>query len=157
MTDRIKALEDALRKIRDDVRLMMTGRTSLLGKIERTVNDALAASQPAQVIDMRAVFMEEIEKAANESPWVPPEYMMNEVVSDCCTFLREPRDQPLTAQDAARWQEVAALIEGIGMARRRLETIASDAWNGDARDFKRSIVGVFSEVDEALRAIAGGE
>ena len=63
----------------------------------------------------------------------------------------------VTVQDAARVPEIAALIEGIEMARRRLETIASDAWHGDARDFKRAIVGVFSEFDAALRAIAEGK
>ena len=64
--------------------------------------------------------------------------------------------QPITVQDAARVPEIAALIEGIEMARRRLETIASDAWHGDARDFKRGIVGVFCEFDAGLRAIAEG-
>lgn len=45
-------------------------------------------------IDLRAVMMEQIEEAAAQSPWVPPEYTMNEVVSDCCSFLREARHDP---------------------------------------------------------------
>lgn len=49
-------------------------------------------------IDLRAVLMEEIEKAAQQSPWVPPEYTMNEVVSDCCSFLREDRHDPAKVQ-----------------------------------------------------------
>ncbi len=49
-------------------------------------------TQPApdpQEIDLRSVMMGEIEKAAQESPWVPAEYTMNEVISDCCEFLRK--------------------------------------------------------------------
>ena len=42
-------------------------------------------------IDIRAVMIEELEKAVGESPWVPKEYMMNEVISDCCEFLRSDR------------------------------------------------------------------
>ena len=58
-------------------------------------------------IDLRAVSMEEIEKAAGQSPWVPPEYTMNEIVSDCCSFLREPRE---SAPDAGN---VQALVEAV--------------------------------------------
>lgn len=86
---------------------------------------------------------------------------INDFISGKSDFVAWMQDrvkpQPLTVQDAARVPEIAAMIEGIEMARRRLETMASDAWNGDARDFKRSIVGVFSEIDAALRAIAEGE
>lgn len=57
-------------------------------------------------IDLRAVMMEEIEKAAGQSPWVPPEYTMNEIVSDCCSFLREPREP---SPDVAA---LASFIEG---------------------------------------------
>ncbi len=40
--------------------------------------------------------------------------------------------------------------EGMAFARNRLEMIANGAWNGDARDFKRSIPSVFSDFDAAL-------
>lgn len=50
-------------------------------------------------IDLRAVMMEQIEEAAAQSPWVPPEYTMNEVISDCCAFLRENRPDPAKAQE----------------------------------------------------------
>lgn len=65
------------------------------------------AAQPSPdvvEIDLRAVMMEEIEDAAAQSPWVPPEYSMNEVVSDCCAFLREPRNQS---------PDVTALVEAL--------------------------------------------
>ena len=48
---------------------------------------------------------------------------------------------------------VARLVEAAQFTRNRLEIIASDAWNGDARDFKRSLMGIFSEFDEALAAM----
>lgn len=57
--------------------------------------EALAARDPQWMeIDVRVIEMERIEKAAAESPWVPAEYSMNEVVSDCCDFLRNPRARP---------------------------------------------------------------
>jgi hypothetical protein len=37
----VRGLVEALVEVRADAQLMMTGRTSLLGKIERTVNGAL--------------------------------------------------------------------------------------------------------------------
>ena len=47
-------------------------------------------------------------------------------------------------------QPVARLVEAAQWARNRLETIADDCWHGDARDFKRSLVGVFADFDEAM-------
>ena len=58
------------------------------------------------VIDIRAVMMEQLEKAAAESPWVPIEYTMTEVVSDCCSFLTQPRsngDDILPRSCECRW------------------------------------------------------
>jgi len=46
---------------------------------------------------------------------------------------------------------IKELVEALDMSRRRLERIADEAWNGDARDFKRLIPGVFAEFDAALR------
>lgn len=48
---------------------------------------------------------------------------------------------------------VARMVEAAQFTRNRLEIIASDAWNGDARDFKRSLMAIFSEFDEALAAM----
>ena len=53
-------------------------------------------------------------------------------------------------------ERVQALVEAVQFARNRLEVIASESWNGDARDFKRSIVGVFADVEAALRALEQG-
>lgn len=44
-------------------------------------------------------------------------------------------------------------VEGADFAKRRLESIADESWNGDARDFKRRIPGVFAELD-AIRSLA---
>lgn len=73
---------------------------------EARIRSALTVQPSPDVveIDLRAVMMEEIEDAASQSPWVPPEYTMNEVVSDCCAFLREPRSQS---------PDVAALVEAL--------------------------------------------
>ena len=59
-------------------------------------------------IDLRAAMMEQIEEAASQSPWVPPEYMMNEIISDCCTFLREARAPDPAAIREAALREAAA-------------------------------------------------
>lgn len=81
-----------------------------------TIN-AIPAVQPTVSpdvieIDIRAVMMERIEEAASQSPWVPPEYAMNEIISDCCSFLREPRD-PSPKQLAAQPDDVAALVKAL--------------------------------------------
>lgn len=47
-------------------------------------------------------------------------------------------------------RDVTALVETAQWARNRLEAIADESWNGDARDFKRSLIGVFADFDEAL-------
>lgn len=51
--------------------------------------------------------------------------------------------------------KVRKLVEAAQFARNRLEMIADGAWNGDARDFKRLIPGVFSDLDAALRDMEG--
>ena len=50
-------------------------------------------------------------------------------------------------------ETVAEVIEATNIARNRLEMIADAAWQGDGRDLKRSIAGVFSDFDAALRAL----
>jgi len=56
---------------------------------------------------------------------------------------------------------IEALVDGIHAIRMRLELIADEAWHGDGRDLKRSIVGVFADYDAALAVIraaaTGGE
>lgn len=71
--------------------------------------------QPDQTveIDLRAAMMEELEKAASESPWVPKEYYMNEVISDCCAFLREDRTQRPAPRDEVIKGLVDALCEAM--------------------------------------------
>jgi hypothetical protein len=66
---------------------------------EDTAADPLAGE--VIEIDLRHAMMEEIEKAVGESPWVPAEYYMNEVVSDICDFLRRPR----TDAEATEWSD----------------------------------------------------
>lgn len=44
--------------------------------------------QDCPVIDLDQLFWEDIKKAASESNWIPPEYVMNHWVADVCEFLR---------------------------------------------------------------------
>jgi hypothetical protein len=55
--------------------------------------EPLYAEQPALVSDLDDVDWKAIKKAADESAWMPPEYMRNEWVSDVCAFLRDPREE----------------------------------------------------------------
>lgn len=74
--------------------------------------------------------------------------------SPCLFKVVEPYTEPtIAAIEAQPAPDVAKLVEAVSMARRRLETIADEAWIGDARDFKRRIPSVFSEWDEALAAL----
>ena len=45
-------------------------------------------SEPV-VIDLDVEFWKSIQKAAEESTWIPPEYFVNDWVSDVCRYLRE--------------------------------------------------------------------
>jgi hypothetical protein len=51
------------------------------------------ASEPVTMIDLEALIWEKIKTAIKNSPWIPKEYMMNEVVYDIVKFLTEPRVQ----------------------------------------------------------------
>jgi hypothetical protein len=68
-------------------------RADRIEALTEQLEAARADAKEAEVveIDIRHVMMDEIEKAVAESPWVPAEYYMNEVVSDICDFLRSPR------------------------------------------------------------------
>lgn len=44
-------------------------------------------------IDLDASAWESIKEAASQSPWMPPEYVMNDWVSDVCAFLRNPKPE----------------------------------------------------------------
>lgn len=73
------------------------------------------------------------------------------------SYIAEPSPAARTALADARkagklegLREAAALVETAQWARNRLEAIADESWKGDARDFKRSLIGVFADFDEAL-------
>lgn len=52
---------------------------------------AMRIEEARATIDLDASSWESIKEAASQSPWMPPEYMMNDWVSDVCAFLRSPR------------------------------------------------------------------
>jgi hypothetical protein len=57
--------------------------------------------QGEQVFDVDALAWQSIKDAAAKSPWIPPQYAMNDWVSDVCEFLqRQPRD-PVDVRDSA--------------------------------------------------------
>lgn len=77
------------------------------------------ADEPFE-FDLRDVMMKRIEEAADQSPWVPAEYSMSEVISDCCTFLRAPRqpapdDLELLLKIAKDQVKAAKLVEALQM------------------------------------------
>lgn len=64
------------------------------------------------------------------------------------------RNQILSLIDIyPRHNDIDNLIEATVWAKNRLEMIADESWHGDARDFKRSLVGIFTEFDAALSNI----
>jgi nucleoid DNA-binding protein len=91
--DRIEALIERLNTV---LEREAATTAHMFGKLEVLTEQLEAARAEAKEgeavdIDIRHVMMDEIEKAAAESPWVPAEYYMNEIVSDICDFLRSPR------------------------------------------------------------------
>lgn len=67
------------------------------------------AKQPSVVIDLDKADFKALCAAALESSWMPPEYMRNDWISDCCRFLREgPRTfDPVAVLDR---KEIATLV-----------------------------------------------
>ena len=72
------------------------------------------------------------------------------------TYKADHFDTEYLRADLIDMDVLRRVEEGMAFARNRLEMIANGAWNGDARDFKRSIPSVFSDFDAAhadLRAM----
>jgi hypothetical protein len=68
------------------------------------------------------------------------------------TLLSEVTEahQKAAASIAALEAAIDELCMTAGWARNTLELMADEAWHGDGRDLKRSLVGMFKEFDEAL-------
>lgn len=60
---------------------------------------------------------------------------------------------PREAELMAEIEKMRDVVEAAQWARNRLERIADNSWHGDARDFKRSLDGVFLDFDRALERI----
>ncbi len=68
-----------------------SGNNSFQGARDMATRACLTAAleQPdAEVIDLEREFFKTLCKAAGQSNWIPPDYMMNDWVSDCANFLR---------------------------------------------------------------------
>jgi len=62
------------------------------------------------VIDLDKEFFRQMCDAAGQSNWIPPEYMVNDWVADCCDFLRNGRKVTQPTADAATVERVAKAI-----------------------------------------------
>lgn len=72
-------------------------------------------------------------------------------------YLVDERDA-LAAEVLALRERESRLVEATEFAICRAETLCDETWNGDARDFKRSMIGIFAEYRAALSEIQeGGE
>lgn len=103
----------------------------------------VALAVHVQVVDLGQQAWASIMQAAGESAWMPPEYMMNEWVSDVCSFLRDPRpnedqarsdNQFYTAQLQARAAKALGLdpensswFDVVG----KLESTPSSRWKAE--------------------------
>ena len=67
----------------------------------------------------------------------------------------EAKLRALSARAEAAEAKLKEAVDIMQFARNRLEMIADKSWNGDARDFKRSLVGVFSGFDAFLASLEG--
>jgi hypothetical protein len=74
------------------------------------------------VLDLRISAFDQMAEAAGESNWIPPEYMANDWIADCCHLLRTgeglaspaPRDR---LEDGAAIQVIAQVLwEKVGPA-----------------------------------------
>lgn len=102
-------------------------------RIRAALEPVAAPDHDVVEIDLRAAMMGQIEEAASQSPWVPPEYMMNEIISDCCTFLREARAPDPAAIREAIKASVGECLAGLihaevsKDARRKIERAIDNA------------------------------
>jgi hypothetical protein len=83
--------------------------------------EAALSSPPSQredrVIDLERNAFEVLKQAAAESKWMPPEYCMNDWLSDCADFLR----------NGSLLNEVEAMREALEVGKRFLDACFS-AW-----------------------------
>lgn len=56
---------------------------------------------PIPTVDLGQEFWRQIQRAAAESTWIPPDYMMNDWVADVCAFLRQPHPGLTSKEDDA--------------------------------------------------------
>lgn len=61
--------------------------------------------EPEQVIDLDAQMWGRIKQSASKATWMPPEYTMNDWVSDLCQYLEGGFYSPLTTKAAALFAE----------------------------------------------------
>ena len=118
-----------------------------------------AAKTPHVVIDIDKLMWEQIQRAACESAWMPPQYGMNEWVADVCRFLSDgsaPRKGMKAVEaDAARFDLLLALWYagnvtlsqeedgGYGIGLEGVE-VADAFWTGDTPEAALAATGLLT-------------
>jgi hypothetical protein len=79
-------------------------------ELRKKLTDYLVAGEPdVPTIDLKHTAYDQMQQAASESNWMPPEYCANDWIADCCRWLREgpnvdaepaPRPTPEQVADA---------------------------------------------------------
>lgn len=103
LADELEAKDAEIVRLREALKACRKAVSSTANEPRRTVRDiadvaleihdrriaALRASEPAeQVVDLDKNAFDELVRAAGESAWIPPEYYMQDWVSDTVDFLR---------------------------------------------------------------------
>ncbi|EXF96264.1 hypothetical protein HK44_020315 [Pseudomonas fluorescens HK44] len=115
-------------------------KTGAAKELDALIAAPVVERQP-NVIDLDAVDWETIQKAADESNWMPNEYMRNEWVSDVCNFLKYGRAEhpappelaelqatiaQLTAENERLHDEVDVMRRGRDAALRQCSTLRAE-------------------------------
>lgn len=78
---------------------------------QNCLGGAPVVERQPNVIDLDAANWENIQKAADESSWMPNEYMRNEWVSDVCNFLKYGRAEHPAPPEVAALQSTIAQLQ----------------------------------------------
>jgi len=91
-------MPESLEKAVEEFLILVTvGATmSELTEPMRAMKEALEERE--HTMDLDRIYLGNIMQAADESNWIPPEYFMNDWMSDVCDFLRNGINDPTTEE-----------------------------------------------------------
>lgn len=96
--------------------------------------------EPVEYIDLTNVAWRQIQQAAAESKWIPPEYYGNDWVADVCDFLRTGTFQEW--RDARRYQWLRERVFA--------QDIAEMVADGSYARTKQELAGIDRRIDNAI-------